>query len=436
MNNAHEINFDGLIGPSHNYAGLSLGNVASAKNKGGISKPRAAALQGLSKMRQLMNLGLVQGVLPPHPRPNKRMLRTLGFSGTDEAMATACWRSDPILFANLFSASAMWTANAGTISPSADTRDGKIHISPANLVSNLHRSIEADFTHRLLATLFANRELFTVHSALPMQPQFGDEGAANHGRLRATHAAHGAELFVYADKPEGRFPARQTLRASQAIARRHGLALEKTVFLQQSNLAIEAGAFHNDVVSVTNGTVLFTHEAAFEHREAAHASLRAVVPDIQIIEAPEAEVPLADAISSYLFNSQLVTLRDGSMALILPSEVQETESTRQYLETLLMQNTPIKAAHIMDVRESMRNGGGPACLRLRVVATEQEMAALDQRFLLDATKLSALEQAVLATYPAEISSDNLADPAVLTQVTTATMAVYDCLGLQHLLSDA
>ena len=26
---AYEVNFDGLVGPTHNYAGLSYGNVAS-----------------------------------------------------------------------------------------------------------------------------------------------------------------------------------------------------------------------------------------------------------------------------------------------------------------------------------------------------------------------------------------------------------------------
>ncbi|HBQ53569.1 MAG TPA: succinylarginine dihydrolase, partial [Erythrobacter sp.] len=46
-----EINFDGIVGPSHNYAGLSLGNIASASHKGSASYPRAAALQGVAKMR-------------------------------------------------------------------------------------------------------------------------------------------------------------------------------------------------------------------------------------------------------------------------------------------------------------------------------------------------------------------------------------------------
>jgi succinylarginine dihydrolase len=435
MNHMQEINFDGLIGPSHNYAGLSLGNVASAKNKGGMSKPKTAALQGLAKMRKLMSLGLGQGVFPPHPRPNLAMLNKLGFSGTLEAMASACWKADPLLFANLFSASAMWTANAATISPSADTQDGKLHISPANLVSNLHRSTEADFTYRILQTVFADKTHFTIHPPLPMQTQFGDEGAANHGRLFVNHAASGTEVFVYADKRDGLFPARQTRRASEAIARRHRLLPGRAVFLQQSNRAIEAGAFHNDVVSVTNGNVLFTHESAFEERVSAYAALQSAVPDIQIIEVPEAEVPLTDAITSYLFNSQLVTLPDGKMALVLPSEVQETKTTSLFLEKLLKQSTAIQSLYIINVRESMRNGGGPACLRLRVMVTEQEKSALDDRFLLDEKKITALEKIVTETYPETISSDDLGNMLLLQQVTEATNAVYECLSLSHILRD-
>ncbi len=431
---AQEINFDGLIGPSHNYAGLSLGNIASAGNKGGVSKPKAAALQGLAKMRRVMNLGLVQGVLPPHPRPHGDTLTALGFVGTPEQRHAACWRADPQLFANLFSASAMWTANAGTISPSADTADGKLHVSPANLVSNLHRSREAVFTHTLLATLFADTKYFVVHPPLPMAAQFGDEGAANHGRLCASHGAPGFQLFVYGENPDGRYPARQTLRASAAIARRHLLPPERAIFIQQSNRAIDAGAFHNDVVSVANGTVLFAHEAAFEKPDDAYAALRAAMPDVQLIIVPEADVPLADAIKSYLFNSQLLTLADGSMALVLPGEAQENAATRAYIENLLGRDTPIRRAHFIDVRESMRNGGGPACLRLRVAVTASEQAALDARFLLTDQKIAALEQTVQQTYPEEIASGQLGDPALHAQVHMATRAVYACLGLEELLA--
>lgn len=433
--NAAEINFDGLIGPSHNYSGLSLGNLASANNAGEVSRPKAAALQGLAKMRLMMALGLRQGILLPHLRPHIPTLHALGYRGAPEAMMAQVWADDPALARNLCAASAMWTANAATISPGADTHDGRVHVSPANLVSNLHRALEADFTSKQLHLLFADPRYFSVHAPLPMHAVFGDEGAANHGRLCQHHGAEGVELFVYGDNPGGRFPARQTLRASQAIVRRHGV--RHAVFVQQASSAIEAGAFHNDVVSVANQMVLFTHEGAFEDKASAYAALRAAFPALHIEEVPASAVPMADAIRSYLFNSMLVTLPDSTadtprMALILPSETQDTPSTKAYLEALAGSNGPIAACHVIDVRESMRNGGGPACLRLRVALRDPEVAALDPRFLLTPEKADALEAWINDSYPDEIAPDMLGDPLLHRQFLTALDRLQTVLRLPDL----
>jgi succinylarginine dihydrolase len=425
-----EINFDGLIGPTHNYAGLSLGNRASQKHAKGVSRPKQAALQGLQKMRMLMSLGISQGFLPPHPRCNAQTLRHFGFSGTLEKMMADVYRSDPILFANLFSASPMWTANAATVAPSADTADGKVHFSTANLATMFHRAIEAEFTTRILRTAFANKDYFTVHEPLIGGTHMGDEGAANHGRFCLQHDKSGVQLFVYGDNPSGLYPARQSLRASQAIARRHSIS--SAVFLQQSNNAIEAGAFHNDVVSVANERVFFCHEHTFEHRTAAHETLLTAFPELEIIEVMDAEVPLTDSIQSYLFNSQLVTLPDGSMTLILPTETQETPSVKKYLDILVARQGAIKSINIIDVRESMRNGGGPACLRLRVAVNEKEMAAIDPRFLLNELKIAKLEACIAAFYPDEIHSEQLKEPALHHQCNVALLNLAEVCGLESL----
>src|SRR5437763_6652219 len=163
-----EINFDGLVGPSHNYAGLSLGNLASARNAGAVSQPRAAALQGLDKMRANHRLGLAQGIFLPHPRPDRRWLAELG---------TSIEAADPVLAANAMSASAMWAANAATVSPSPDAADGRCHLTVANLRTMPHRSHEWPATLAQLRLAFASRA-FAVHAPVP--PAFGDEGAANH----------------------------------------------------------------------------------------------------------------------------------------------------------------------------------------------------------------------------------------------------------------
>ena len=294
-----EINFDGIVGPSHNYAGLSLGNIASASHKGDLSYPRAAALQGVGKMRGNMARGLAQGFLLPLPRPNMETLRRLAVDPVqDRALLAAAW-----------SASSMWTANAATVSPAPDTADGKCHLTPANLVTMVHRAQEWRDTKAQLDIAFGNRDHFTVHDAVP--PSFGDEGAANHMRFCEGHGTPGVEVFVYG-RPGGKFPARQHEQASRTVGRLHGLDPARTVFIEQNPAAIEAGAFHNDVVSVANGKVLFTHEEAFADGPTAYEAIRAAFPTLEVVEVPSSAVSLAEAIKTYLFNAQLLTLPDGS----------------------------------------------------------------------------------------------------------------------------
>ena len=411
-----EINFDGIIGPSHNYAGLSLGNLASTRNAGHISSPRSAALQGLDKMRANLRLGLVQGIFVPHPRPNHHWLAELGTTYED---------ADHSLAANAMSASAMWAANAATVSPAPDTADGRCHLTVANLKTMPHRSHEWPATLAQLRAAFAG-EAFAVHGPVP--PAFGDEGAANHMRLTPGHGEPGVELFVYGVSG-GAFPARQHIEASKAIARLHKLDPDKTMFVEQSEEAIAAGAFHNDVVAVANGPVLFAHEKAFADRDKVIADCERLVPGFEFVEVPASEVPLADAISSYLFNAQLVTPPSGETTLIVPSEARETPSVWSWLERHLAGNGAIRRVEVVDVRQSMANGGGPACLRLRVAA---DPATVDPRFLVDEAKLGTLSKVIDQHWPAEISADDIKQPALVHDIETARTALLDALGLGEL----
>ncbi len=424
----HEYNFDGLIGPTHNYAGLSFGNLASASNAGAASNPREAALQGLSKMRAAMELGLNQGFLPPQDRPHLKTLRALGFAGTDKQIIEKAAKAEPQLLANCYAASSMWTANAGTVAPSPDTADGKVHFTAANLAANFHRSIEADTTSRVLAHIFKDQNYFNHHPPLPGAMHFGDEGAANHGRLCERHGDAGVHLFVYGEDGE-KFPARQKKRASEAVARNHLLDPARTIFVQQSTAALDAGAFHNDVVGVANGTVLFLHEQSFSDPKAAYAAIREKAPFVEIIEAKADAVSLDDCIKSYLFNSQLLTLPGGEMALLLPQESEENPRVKAFLDETVARNNPINRVIFKNVRESMRNGGGPACLRLRVVLSEEEAAAADQHFILNDEKISALEGWVNAHYRDRITPDDLRDPALMEESYTAMQALTDLLGM-------
>lgn len=412
-----EINFDGIVGPSHNYAGLSLGNLASARNAGELSHPRAAALQGLAKMRHNLALGLAQGFLLPLPRPNGRFLAALG---ADDA-------ADPRLTAAAWSASSMWTANAATVSPGPDTIDGRCHLTTANLVTMAHRSQEWPDTVRQLRLAFADSAHFAVHDAVP--PCFGDEGAANHMRMCAQHGAPGIEIFVYG-RTGGAFPARQHEQASRAVARLHGLDPARVLFVEQSAEAIAAGAFHNDVVAVANERVLFTHELAFADPEATYAAIRARLPEADIVVVPASAVSLAEAIRSYLFNAQLLTLPGGEMALVVPEEAWSAGPVRRWLDTMLAGNGPIRRVLPVDVRQSMANGGGPACLRLRVVA---DPATVDPRFLLDGAKADRIEAIIAAEWPETIAPSQLGEPALAAQVVRARAALLDGLGLAELI---
>jgi len=411
-----EINFDGIVGPSHNYAGLSLGNLASKRHAGEVSQPRAAALQGIEKMRANLALGLTQGVFVPHPRPDRPWLAGLG---------TTIEQTDPVLAANGMSASAMWAANAATVSPAPDAADGKCHLTAANLRSMPHRSHEWPATLAQLKIAFGG-DAFAVHAPIP--PAFGDEGAANHMRLTSAHGDPGVEVFVYGISG-GAFPARQHLEASKAIARLHRLDPDRVIFAQQSEEAIAAGAFHNDVVAVANERVLFAHEHAFANKASLIAGLEARLAGFEYVEVPAVEVPLEDAIRSYLFNAQLVTPPDGQPTLIVPSEARETSSVWRWIERHIAGNGPIRRVEVVDVRQSMANGGGPACLRLRVVA---DPLTVDPRFMVDGEKLDRLAVVIARDWPEQIHHEELQQAALIADIEKARLALLEALGLAEL----
>jgi succinylarginine dihydrolase len=415
-NSIVEINFDGIIGPSHNYAGLSLGNLASARNAGDVSSPRAAALQGLEKMRSNLRRGLVQGLFVPLARPAVPWLETLG---------TTITNADPAVAANAMSASPMWAANAATVSPAPDTADGKCHLTVANLRTMPHRSHEWPGTLAQLKLAFAH-QAFAVHGPVPSA--FGDEGAANHMRLAAAHDAPGVEVFVYG-LAGGAFPARQHIEASRAVARLHALDPDRVLFAEQSEQAIAAGAFHNDVVAVANGPVLFAHEQAFADKETLVGALGDRVDGFEYIEVSEDEVPLGDAIKSYLFNAQLVTTPDGGTTLVAPTECRDTPSVKTWLDRHLASNGAIRQVDYVDVRQSMANGGGPACLRLRVAC---DPSTVDPRFLVDEDRLDRLADVIGRHWPEQIADRDLTNPLLIDKIVTAREALLKALDLSEL----
>jgi succinylarginine dihydrolase len=443
MQSTAELNLDGLVGPTHNYAGLSYGNLASMGHGGKVSNPRAAALQGLAKMRLLADLGLVQGVLPPQERPDVGALRALGFSGSDARVLGRAAREAPELLAACASASSMWAANAATVSPSADTTDRRVHLTPANLVSQFHRSLEPPTTERILRAIFRESVHFCVHTPLAATAQLGDEGAANHLRLAPGHGAPGVEVFVYgrrafvaAEAGPRRFPARQTREASQAVARRHGLAPDRTLFLRQHPDLVDSGVFHGDVIAVANEDVLFFHERAFAD-ESALDELQNVfratnASEPVLLKVEERRLPATVAVDTYLFNSQLVTLPAGGMALIAPAECDGHPAASEVLREVAEGENPVREVRFVDVRQSMENGGGPACLRLRVVLTSEELSSVPPGVLLTGALHAKLITWVERHYRDRLAPSDLADPALLDESRRALDELTGLLGLGSL----
>ena len=440
---AREFNFDGLVGPSHNYAGLSFGNVASFSNVKSASNPKLAALQGLAKMRALAARGFGQALLPPQDRPNFRLLRSIGFTGSDAEVLAKAAKEAPVILACAYSASPMWTANAATVSPSADSADGRAHFTAANLNNKLHRAFEHAQSARSLRAIFKDENHFAVHDALPGTPAFGDEGAANHTRLGKDHASAAVEMFVYGrtefDASAGapkKYPARQTLEASQAVARLHGLSAERTVYMQQNPDVIDQGVFHNDVIAVGNGNVLFYHEQAFADEAGGLDQLRramdGVGAELNAIRVDTSAVSVADAVASYLFNSQLLTKDNGKMALVIPQECEENAAVAAYLKGLVTSGNAVDELIHFDLRQSMRNGGGPACLRLRVALTDAESAAMHQGVVMTEALYHTLVAWVEKHYRDRLDPSDLADPALAIEVHTALEDLSRILGLPGL----
>jgi len=438
-----EFNFDGLVGPTHHYGGLAEGNRASASHRWQISHPRMAALQGLEKMRVLAAMGVGQAILPPLYRPHLNVLRTVGFTGTDQQMVEAALRDSPSLLSAAFSASGMWTANAATFAPSCDSHDNRVQITPANLISNLHRSLEADETAALLKKVFPDPAFFRHHLPLPKTVAFSDEGAANHTRLIGPDGGHGVHLFVYGrdyfgSNPITRYPQRQTLEACKAIARLHELPEKNVIFARQSPAAIDAGVFHNDVISTGHGSLFLYHAEAFADGPVVVERLRKLFEETQhrsLCAVEVSEFSLTEAVQSYFFNSQIVTRSDGRLVMIAPAESQENPKVRSVINALVNQADAVIADVVfLNLRESMQNGGGPACLRTRVVVNQEEQRAVPPSLFFSEELFSELASWVKRYYRESLSLSDFRDPSLLSEIQTALDKLTQILRLGSIYS--
>ncbi len=444
MMDAVEMNFDGLVGPTHHYAGLSYGNLASSQARGRVSSPRLAALQGLAKAKGLFDLGLSQGIFPPLLRPNFGLTRSLGYVGSDAELVQCLGQEDRALLGMCYSASSMWCANAATVSAGADCADGRVHFTASNLISQLHRSIEGADTARMLKLIFHDEQLFGVHDPLPGAMGLCDEGAANHMRFCGGHGGLGIDFFVYgrafgegADAGPRKYPARQSLESGRAIARRHGLDAGRVLFVQQNPEVIDAGVFHNDVISVGHLNVLLYHERAFvggdEKVDALSGLYEQVVGGAFYgIKIPESVLSVRDAVGSYLFNSQLVSVEAGRMVLVCPGRCRQFKGAMDAIDLILNGDNPVKEVMFFDLHESMDNGGGPACLRLRVVLNQKQRAGVHPGAVLTRGRYDDLVSWIKRYYREELRLEDLCDVNFIGEVRQAYDALEKLLGIEGL----
>ncbi len=415
-----EIQVDTIVGPTHYYGGLSYGNVASMTSKFLESNPKQAALEGLEKMKLIHDLGVTQLILPPHTRPSFETLMQLGFTGSDQEIIEKAFETAPDLLLKCSSQSAMWTANAAIVSASQDTEDGKVHITPANLSSTFHRSLEARVTKEWLKKAFPS---FTHHPPLPATPEFADEGAANSTRFVSDN--QGISLFVYGKKDKSHtelYPARETKKALEAIARQHKLKPNRVVFAQQNPKAIDKGVFHNDVIATGHEDLFFFHEEAYINTQKVLDDLLAIAP-LTLVAVRKGELSIEDAVRTYIFNSQIVRLPQGERVIICPMEVHEHPQAKAIVEKRL----PVDRVYYLPLNQSMKNGGGPACLRLRVPVTEAELKEVTPSFLFTHELYSKIKDIISKYYPESYTPKKLLDRHFRETCEIAVKALYTLL---------
>jgi succinylarginine dihydrolase len=419
--NNTEVIFIGLPGCTHHYGGLSADNVASGLNSGSLSNPKQAALQVLELARLVMSLGVTVALVPPQMRPHMPLLRQY-YGGTDEEVIALAAKDAPRLLENASSSSSMWVANAATVAACVDCSDGRLHVVTANLFTNLHRRIEAEETYRVFSAIFKDVPDMVVHAPLSAAAGQCDEGAANHMRLAPRHADKGLNIFVYGtDGGEGNpESARQTLSASKAVRVLAGIPDEQALYVRQNYAAIDSGVFHNDVIAVSNENLLLVHEEAYaggrydiQRISEAYGELHPGQA-LLVLAVSEDELTVEEAVQSYLFNSQIVTKPDGTMAIIAPHEALALHEGKAaaILEAIRDDGgNPVTELHYADLRQSMRNGGGPACLRLRVPMSEAQLQALrgSVNVVANDILLETLARLIEKYYPDSLSVEGLGD---------------------------
>ncbi len=413
-----QIFVDGIIGPTYHYGGMAVGNVLSQAHKHQESYPKKAALEGLEKMNQVRQLGCLQYVLPPLCKDVDRLLSLWGYEQGDmTSRLKALGYAHPYYLSALFSGASAWVANSCHITPSCDALDGICHITPANLVSCFHRHLDVDGYRDFLHQLFLNDELFQIYDPLPVV--YTDEGMANTIRLSGGNEL-GLYLHVYGKTLSQRFtrtfPARQTKEAFDRICYTH--KRQDSMDIQQSPFAIDAGVFHNDVIAFGSHNLLVLHEHAFDNQVDVLNSITDRYQSkygepLHVYEVSNEVLSLDEAVHTYFFNSQLILVEKNTFHLLIPSRAMSHSGVKKSLKRLSKLKGLSITVHEVSCEESIKNGGGPACLRFFSVLNKAEHKAINSKFLLTDEMYEQWFQFIQTHYPDTLSFDDLKDFSVM-----------------------
>ena len=232
--------------------------------------------------------------------------------------------------------------------------------------------------------------------------------------MSAQHLKPGFQIFVFgstAFDAHHDIIARQAEEISQAVSTQHQLDPDRVLFLKQNEQAINSGSFHNDIVSLANEEVFIFHQEAFADRvelERVLHHMKDHVKGFHPIEILSEDISLDDLVSSYLLNSQLITVKNNEMMMLLPEEVQNHPNCMRWLDEI-KSSSPVKHIEFVDIRQSMMNGGGPACLRFKTVVNNDEFDKINKKFLLSPKKLMDLRALVSKHYRDQLNPEDLLD---------------------------
>ena len=417
----HYCCIDTIIGPTYHYGGLALGNTHSLDHKHVVANPKKAALQGLSKMKLLRDHGISQYVLPAYVRDYKGLVQ--GYynnQGDFEDNLKRLYDENLDIFSSFFSASSAWLANAWTMTPSIDSSDGRYHVSPASLNACFHRQLDVKQTIAILTNRLCSKTYITCHHPSP----FFDEGAANMIRLSA--GGKGLYLFVSGSSDTKRFKSRHDKRSWQRLVSQHQLDPDYVIYLTQHPDAIDAGVFHNDVISFGVDDLLVVHENAFVDQPnycdtILERYFSCFGTDLTLIQIPDSILPLKDAVNSYFFNSQLVRKDDNRYLLLVPSRCKGLPVMDYFVSIVAKKWESQLEIMVCDVEESIKNGGGPACLRNSMDVYDDPKLIFDDRYLFTLEKYDDFVRLVNQYYPSSLELNDFLSVSFLNDLDTINL---------------